>query len=1011
MKKTLLLLCTFLCSLGMWAQTTASITQFTAISGDLDENISYASYKGGGTAEPSISSKQLRLYQRASKTSENTIGGYITITAKSGYKISSITWGNGIAGSYTYSTDEVIENGTTSFPHSDASLTSGTPTKISDLNCSTITIYARGTSSSARIYLTSLSVTYDVESSDPRINASDVTIESDATSGEIAYTIKNPVSNVNPTAAITNGDWISNVSVNTSTGKITFDATANTESTERTATITISYTGATSKAVTIKQKKHIVATVYNKVSASGMVIGGTYVWYAQKSDGTGKSVATPLGSNTYFGAGALGNDSSIEENTLTLTTETPELFVFNQVGENTWTIEDADNAGKYLYVSGDKKLAWNTTKNEWTLSGTTQPTFACSTHNSTAYTIFGNLGATRFCAYTALGSMQNAILYHLASESAHTLSCVIDGETTKTYNIKEGYTWKLLTPEKEGYVFQGWATTADGDIVYTDGADYTMAAANATLYAKWRQQTTAPVFTTNLDETYNCIKGGEAVALTVEATDADSYQWYKNAKATTKGATAIDGATEASYSYTGTTMGTEYVYCVATNAVGSTPSTIASVVTAGSNKAVLSHIEFSNGFDAFIKNNTVTAYYMAGTTVPTVNESSIKISDGAEYEIDGNTLTVLAEDGETMVDYTISLSPVTPNTTAATETEFDGTETWIKTGYTFDTTKGWAFAKNVEDNTPRISEGRNRQYWFVGPATEFTLINNGVTSDRNIKVYVNGVEQTGITKIEKASGNNKISITGLSATDNNMVAIVSNNTGGDGGFTKYTFSPAEPATATITFNPACTDGKSYYTTFSCDHVVAVDEAWVNESGTTMAEIKAYAISIDSEGKMTLIDLYDITNDGNYTYIPKNTGVMLKYTLEGEFDGNVTLKYADDCDGYLNEVPSNNLHPSSETMTGDNLFYRLTMHNGNQIGFWWGAAEGAKFDLAANKAYLAVPSSTSLSKSGLWFNNTVTGINAVNTSKKNGVAYNLAGQRVNENMKGIVIINGNKFINK
>ena len=38
---------------------------------------------------------------------------------------------------------------------------------------------------------------------------------------------------------------------------------------------------------------------------------------------------------------------------------------------------------------------------------------------------------------------------------------------------------------KTGYTFAGWATTADGEVAYTDGASYTMGSAAVTLYAKW----------------------------------------------------------------------------------------------------------------------------------------------------------------------------------------------------------------------------------------------------------------------------------------------------------------------------------------------------------------------------------------------------------------------------------------------------------------------------------------------------------------------------------------------
>jgi hypothetical protein len=92
------------------------------------------------------------------------------------------------------------------------------------------------------------------QSETPLINANNVSINYDATSGEITYTIDNPTS-AQLIAAITTGNWISNVQVDAVNNKITFTAEANTGA-QRTATITLSYTGAEDKVVTITQKKN-----------------------------------------------------------------------------------------------------------------------------------------------------------------------------------------------------------------------------------------------------------------------------------------------------------------------------------------------------------------------------------------------------------------------------------------------------------------------------------------------------------------------------------------------------------------------------------------------------------------------------------------------------------------------------------------------------------------------------------------------------------------------------------
>lgn len=84
----------------------------------------------------------------------------------------------------------------------------------------------------------------------PAINADNVTIDSEATSGEITYSITNPAG-ASLTAAVKEGNWISNINV--SADKVTFSVTQNTGEL-RVGYITLSYTGAADKDVKITQK-------------------------------------------------------------------------------------------------------------------------------------------------------------------------------------------------------------------------------------------------------------------------------------------------------------------------------------------------------------------------------------------------------------------------------------------------------------------------------------------------------------------------------------------------------------------------------------------------------------------------------------------------------------------------------------------------------------------------------------------------------------------------------------
>lgn len=196
-------------------------------------------------------------------------------------------------------------------------------------------------------------------------------------------------------------------------------------------------------------------------------------------------------------------------------------------------------------------------------------------------------------------------------------------------------------------------------------------------------------------------------------------------------------------------------------------------------------------------------------------------------------------------------------------------------------------------------------------------------------------------------------------------------------------------TATITLNAACHDTEGMvYGTYSNS------SAWVVPSDL---EVSVIAVV---EGKL-LVESFS-TGD----VVPANTGVMVSAMGGGDY--TVNLSNADGVDP-LEGVYVNALHPSSEAMTGDNLFYRLTMHGGTQIGFWWGAENGAAFSLAANKAYLAVPKTTG-ARTGLWFGDNEEALEAVEMNAATTI-YTLEGVKVNELQKGLNIVNGKKVMVK
>ena len=205
-------------------------------------------------------------------------------------------------------------------------------------------------------------------------------------------------------------------------------------------------------------------------------------------------------------------------------------------------------------------------------------------------------------------------------------------------------------------------------------------------------------------------------------------------------------------------------------------------------------------------------------------------------------------------------------------------------------------------------------------------------------------------------------------------------------------------TTTITLNAACTDGEMVYGTFSCPAAFEVSD-----------EIIVSEIGIDNEGKL------DVQAYTTGDIVPANTGVMVSALEGGDYVVNLSNEAGTSVLGSGNRLRGSGSGISAaamETAAPGCLYYRLTMHNGTDLGFYWGAENGAAFALAANKAYLAVPES--LAKEGFSFitgEEETDGIKAVSTKVENGVRYNLAGQKVGADYKGIVIVNGKKYLNK
>ena len=156
---------------------------------------------------------------------------------------------------------------------------------------------------------------------------------------------------------------------------------------------------------------------------------------------------------------------------------------------------------------------------------------------------------------------------------------------------------------------------------------------------------------------------------------------------------------------------------------------------------------------------------------------------------------------------------------------------------------------------------------------------------------------------------------------------------------------------------------------------------------------------------------------NYCYgagevIPAKTGVLLK-GAEGS--------YPQVFQAATTTVPAENLlhgtitdqETAAPEAGKDYRFYKLSLDNDNQnLGFYWGAEDGAAFTNKAGRAYLAIEKTEAAVK-GFSITDLETGIGHVNgqVTAEDGAVYDLQGRRVEKLVRGMYIQNGRKFMVK
>ena len=501
--------------------TVVKESPFAATSGGLDDVISYTTAQENGTAEPKISNNHILLYQPGKNKQH---GGSITISAKEGYEIKSVTIGTAQATSYSYTLDG-------STVHSaNTPLAENAKATLGGLSNQSVTFYCEGASSSNRLEVYYISVDYVQKEgtvATPIFKFSetetwgapiDVTITATGASS-IWYTTDGTDPTADGVTPIkTAGD--STLFTLSEVGNYTITAVALNDNGDYSQV-------ATDTCVINKPTPGLAKMKYKKVTSNDDIVdGGVYIIVCEKKNVALESIDTSgtkgvktdveLVDNTYSGA---VNESS-----------TPYEIQLNKIDENKYSIYFIGQE-KYLSVvaKGDSKITLNPGVNNdlarWSISCTDgNAIIGCI--GSTGYNIQYNPSGSMFRMYS---STQTAIQLY-----KKTFDLSVNANTAGYATAYTAFPY-VMPAGADGYIV---TETAEGETIkakqkYPAGAEVP---ANAPLLIKNAEAgvTLNPVVLGKTVEAYpyaeeNLLHGTrlESDGVTTDVDGTGNYYYYK----------------------------------------------------------------------------------------------------------------------------------------------------------------------------------------------------------------------------------------------------------------------------------------------------------------------------------------------------------------------------------------------------------------------------------------------------------------------------------------------------
>ena len=365
------------------------------------------------------------------------------------------------------------------------------------------------------------------------------------------------------------------------------------------------------------------------------------------------------------------------------------------------------------------------------------------------------------------------------------------------------------------------------------------------------------------------------------------------------------------------------------------------------------------------ENKTYYAVIAKGSPSPA---SLNKMTTGDTFSANDKVVVVAVIDEDT----SYGMYQETTSSSYVNKFEFDGEVSSIVA----DNKKWWTVSAGTETNTWKLGDSTNGYLYTSGS-------NNLYADKDNSSDWTLTDNEDGTFKL--ASGRYLSCRSDLTGNNQYLFRMAGSNPAGVYSLNIYKYIPAGTAYSNYcTTAPVPVEVSALgYATFASDKALDF----------TDKSIKAYKATVTG----TTVDFTPVN------VVPAGEGVLLY--ADGGASIDVPVTTADAGDFTDNKL----VRGTGASLTyGDNAKYYILSKEGNNVGFY--KANGNV--VAKTKAYLDLTGTNA--KSFVLPGGETDGIRSIENSElriENSNYYNLAGQRVGKDYKGIVIVNGKKMLNK